>query len=66
MRKHALSASLIASLAAQSETCFADQATWLAHLDRLGFTKLDVTPNPVQVATEGSLGGCDSTLCGVA
>jgi len=57
MRKHALSASLIASLAAQSETCFADQATWLAHLDRLGFTKLDVTPNPVQVATEGALWG---------
>jgi len=57
MRKHALSASLIASLAAQSETCFADQATWLAHLARLGFTKLDVTPNPVQVATEGALWG---------
>jgi len=57
MRKHALSAPLIASLAAQPETCFADQATWLAHLTRLGFTKLDVTPDPVQVATEGALWG---------
>jgi hypothetical protein len=57
MRKHALSAPLIASLAAQPETVFADQATWLAHLDRLGFSKLDVTPDPVRVATEGALWG---------
>ena len=57
MRKHALSAPLIASLAAQPETCFADQAAWLAHLDRLGFTALDVTPDPVRVATEGALRG---------
>ena len=57
MRKHAMSAPLIASLAAQPETCFADQATWLAHLDRLGFAKLDITPDPVQVATEGALWG---------
>jgi hypothetical protein len=57
MRKHALSAPLIASLAAQPETEFADQATWLAHLDRLGFNKLEVTPDPVRVATEGALWG---------
>jgi Transposase IS66 family len=57
MRKHTLSAPLIASLAAQPETGFADQATWLAHLDRLGFTTLEVTPNPVRVATEGALWG---------
>jgi hypothetical protein len=57
MRKHALSAPLIASLADQPETCFADQAAWQAHLDRLGFTKLDVTPNPVQAATEAALWG---------
>ncbi len=57
MRKHSLSAPLIASLVAQPQTDFADQAAWLAHLDRLGFTKLDVTPDPVQVATEGALSG---------
>jgi hypothetical protein len=57
MRKHSLSAPLIESLAAQPETSFADQAAWLAHLDRLGFTKLDVTPDPVRVATEGALWG---------
>jgi Transposase IS66 family len=57
MRKHALAAPLIARLAAQPQTRFADQATWLAHLERLGFTALDVTPDPVRVATEGALWG---------
>jgi hypothetical protein len=57
MRKHALSAPLIARLVAQPQTAFADQATWLAHLDRLGFTGLDVAPDPVRLATEGALWG---------
>ncbi len=57
MRRHSLSAPLIASLAAQPQTDFADQKAWLAHLDRLGFTALDVTPDPVRVATEGALWG---------
>lgn len=57
MRKHSLPAPLIASLAAETVTRFADQTAWLAHLDRLGFTKLDVTPDPVRVATEGALWG---------
>jgi hypothetical protein len=57
LRKHSLPAPLIASLRAEPQTCFADQATWLAHLDRLGFTALDITPNPVRVATEGALWG---------
>jgi hypothetical protein len=29
----------------------------MAHLDQLGFTALTVTPNPVQIATEGALWG---------
>jgi hypothetical protein len=57
MRKHALPVALIARLTAQPETCFADQARWLAHLDRLGFTALGITPDPVRVATEGALWG---------
>jgi hypothetical protein len=72
MRKHSLSAPLIASLAAQPQTEFADQAAWLAHLDRLGFNGLNVTPepadrlaghrfasrpDPVRVATEGAVWG---------
>jgi hypothetical protein len=57
MRKHSLSAALIAQLTAEPQTRFADQATWQAHLERLGFNELDVTPNPVRVATEGALWG---------
>ena len=57
MRKHGLSAPLIARLMAQPQTRFADQAAWLAHLDRLGFTALRVTPDPVRLATEGALWG---------
>jgi Transposase IS66 family len=67
MRKHALSAPLIARLMAQPQTDFADQAAWLAHLDRLGFTRLNVTPDPIRVATEGALGGSVQShkfLCG--
>jgi hypothetical protein len=57
MRKHSLSATLIAELMAETETRFADQTAWLVHLDRLGFIKLDVTPNPVQIAIEAALWG---------
>jgi len=57
MRAQALSAPLIASLMAEAQTEFADQKAWLAHLERLGFTKLHVTPDPVRVATEGALWG---------
>ena len=57
MRKHSLSAPLIAGLMAQPQTSFADKQAWLAHLEKLGFTKLDVTPDPVRVATEAALWG---------
>jgi hypothetical protein len=57
MRKHSLSATLIARLADEPERRFADRAIWLAHLDRLGFSGLDVTPDPIRVATEGALWG---------
>jgi hypothetical protein len=57
MRAHALPATLIARLAAQPETAFAGQAAWQAHLDRLSFTALTTTPDPVQIATEGAIWG---------
>ena len=57
MRTHALSAPLIARLAEPSETSFIDQKAWSAHLDRLGFTALTTTPDPVQIATEGAQWG---------
>ena len=57
MRGRALPTTLITRLAEQPETAFADQAAWSAHLDRLGFTVLTVTPDPVQIATEGAQWG---------
>ena len=60
MRKHSLPLELIARLAAAAETHFADREAWMAHLDRLGFTGLEVTPDPVQVATEGPYGAAFS------
>jgi hypothetical protein len=57
MRRHDLSAAAIALLMAGAETQFADRAAWLAHLDRLGFNAMTVTPNPVQVASEAALWG---------
>jgi hypothetical protein len=57
MRTRALPAMLITSLAVQPERVFADQAAWSAQLDRLGFTGLTTTPDPVQIATEGAIWG---------
>jgi len=57
MREHGLPAASIALLAAGPQMRFADHAAWMSHLDRLGFIALKVTPDPVQVATEGALWG---------
>ena len=57
MRDRALAGPIISRLAAQSQRRFADQAAWQAHLDRLGISALRVTPDPVQIATEGVLWG---------
>jgi hypothetical protein len=57
MRERALAGSVISQLAAQPQTCFADQTAWQAHLDRLGVSGLRVAPDPMQIATEGALWG---------
>jgi hypothetical protein len=57
MRDHGLPVATIALLKAEPETHFADQTAWLELLDRLGFNALKVTPDPVQVASEGALWG---------
>src|SRR5215831_13118880 len=57
MREHGLAGPTIALLAQQPKKQFADAAAWQAHLERLGITALAVTPNPVQIATEGALWG---------
>ena len=71
-RSRALPATLIARLAEEPETIFADQTAWSAHRDRLGFTGLTTTtepadrfaghrfasrPDPVRIATAGAIRG---------
>jgi len=57
MRGRALAGPVINQLAAHRQTRFADQAAWQMHLDRLGISALQVTPDPVCIATEGALWG---------
>ncbi len=57
MREHALAGPVIQLLQAHPQRQFANQAAWLHHLEHLGLTGLQVTPDPVRVATEGALWG---------
>jgi len=57
MREHALAGQLVQKPAAHEQRLFADKAAWLRHLEHLGMTDLQVTPDPVRVATEGALWG---------
>jgi hypothetical protein len=57
MREHALAGSLVQQLAGHPQRQFADQAAWQRHLEQLGITDLQVSPDPVRVATEGALWG---------
>jgi hypothetical protein len=57
MREHALAGPVIRQLAAHRQRQFADQAAWTRHLEQLGIAALQVTPDPVRVATEAALWG---------
>jgi Transposase IS66 family len=57
MRDRALAGPVIARLSAHPDKQFADPAAWRAHLERLDIKALVVTPDPVQIATEGALWG---------
>jgi hypothetical protein len=57
MRSRALAGPVISCLAADPRTRFADHAAWQAHLQCLGVRNLQVTPDPVCIATEGALWG---------
>jgi len=57
MRGHSLSGQVVAQLDAHPAKRFADTSAWAAHLARLGIDTLEVTPDPVRVATEGALWG---------
>jgi hypothetical protein len=60
MRDHALAGTLVLRLASHEQRQFADEKAWLGHLEQLGLTGLQVTPDPVRVATEGALWGAVS------
>lgn len=57
MHGRSLAGWVIRLLAEHDDKRFADRAAWLAHLRRLGIAGLDVTPDPVKIATEGALWG---------
>jgi hypothetical protein len=57
MRERALAGPVIARLAEHPDRDFADQASWTAHLEKLGIACLKVNPDPVLIATEGALWG---------
>ena len=57
MRGRALAGPVINQLAAPRQMRFTDQVAWQTHLDRLGISALQVTPDPVCIATEGALWG---------
>jgi len=57
MRGHGLSGQVVALLDAHPAKLFADAPAWAAHLARLGIDALAVTPDPVQIATQGALWG---------
>jgi hypothetical protein len=57
MRGHGLARPVTALLDAHPAKLFADAPAWAAHLARLGIDTLAVTPDPVQIATQGALWG---------
>lgn len=57
MRARNLTGSAVEALQAHPDKTFADEAAWKAHLAALGIDQLEVTPDPVMVATEGALWG---------
>ena len=57
MRERALAGPVIERLAAHPARVFANEVAWKAHLAALGIDRLAVTPDAVQIATEGALWG---------
>jgi hypothetical protein len=57
MREQGLSGTVIQRLAGHAQRQFADPTAWQHHLEQLGITALQVTPDPTRVATEGALWG---------
>jgi len=56
MREHALAGTLVHRLATHEQRRFVSKTAWMGHLEQLGLTGLQLTPDPVRVATEGGAG----------
>ena len=57
MRRHHLAGTVIDRLAGHPQRCFPDRQAWQAHLKALGIAALEVTPDPVKIATQGAMWG---------
>jgi hypothetical protein len=57
MRRHHLAGSVIDRLISHPQRSFPDQRAWMAHLETLGITALEVLPDPVKIATQGAMWG---------
>jgi hypothetical protein len=57
MRERALAGPVIRQLATHPDRQFADRSAWQRHLESLGIAALQVSPDPVCIATEGALWG---------
>ena len=57
MRRHHLAGPVIDRLASHPQRSFPDRHAWAAHLEALGITALEVTPDPVKIATQGAMWG---------
>lgn len=57
MRRHHLAGPVVDRLASHPQRSFPDQQAWAAHLEALGIAALEVTPDPVKIATQGAMWG---------
>jgi hypothetical protein len=57
MRRHNLAGPVIDRLASHPQRSFPDRQAWAAHLEALGIAALEVTPDPVKIATQGAMWG---------
>ena len=57
MRRHNLAGPVIDRLASHPQRSFPDRQAWAAHLGALSIAALEVTPDPVKIATQGAMWG---------
>ena len=57
MRRHHLAGPVIDRLISHPQRSFPDKQAWTAHLEALGITGLEVTPDPVKIASQGAMWG---------